>query len=90
MTDLFYLFFGLRLRPGPKCLQPSSVSGMDGRAQSISKHAPRKELFFLLGRLCHRASDENGAIVSTGKHVKLSKTLRIILERSTPPPYITH
>ena len=80
----------LQIRPGPKCLQPSSVSGMDGRAQSISKHAPRKELFFLLGRLCHRAPDENGAIVSTGEHVKRSKTLRIILERSTPPPYITH
>ena len=58
---------------------------MDGRAQSISKHAPRKELFFLLGRLCHRAPDENGAIVSTGKHVKRSKTLRIIPERSTHP-----
>ena len=80
----------LQIRPGPKCLQPSSVSGMDGRVQSISKHAPRKELFFLLGRLCHRAPDENGAIVSTGEHVKRSKTLRIILERSTPPPYITH
>ena len=80
----------LQIRLGPKCSQPSSVSGMDGRAQSISKHAPRKELFFLLGRLCHHAPDENGAIVSTGEHVKRSKTLRILLERSTPPPYITH
>ena len=49
-----------------------------------------RNYFFLLGRLCHRAPDENGAIVSTGEHVKRSKTLRIILERSTPPPYITH
>ena len=37
-----------------------------------------------------RTFDENGAIISMGEHNKRSEILRIIPERSTPPPHIGH